>query len=85
MNIHTHPSSFPCQLKKKVDDVISTANPTDWKYETTITLKVEQELRNGSLRIHKTLERHDGNGPATFVYKIDAYTDETKANSSTQT
>ncbi len=73
------PILFSLPTKEKVDDVISTANPTDWKYDTTITLKVEQELRNGSLRIHKILERHDGNGPATFVYKIDAYTDETKS------
>lgn len=73
---HFSPVLFSLPTKDKEDGIISTGNG-EWKYDTTITLKVEEEPRKGSLEIVKTLERFDDNGPATFVFSIEAYEDET--------
>ncbi len=73
---HFSPILFSLPTKDKEDGIISTGNG-EWKYDSIITLKVEQEPRKGSLEIVKTLERFDDNGPATFVFSIEAYEDET--------
>lgn len=70
------PILFSLPTKEKVDGVISSGNGS-WKYDTAITLKVEELPRKGSLEIVKTLERYDDNGPATFVFSIEAYEDDT--------
>lgn len=71
---------------------INTANPGNWIYSPTIKLKPSQEVRLGNLEIVKTLddyadrEKKTGDNPrlmkdpATFVFKMTVYEDESKAN-----
>lgn len=65
--------------KEAVDGTISTANPGDWLYDASATLKPSQSLRFGSLEIVKTLTSYETSGPADFVFQVEAYKDETKA------
>ncbi len=69
------------------NDVINTANPGDWIYDATVTLKPSQIDRVGNLEITKTLidyaqrEKEVGNAriikdPATFIFEVTAYEEE---------
>lgn len=71
------PILFSLPTKENINGEISTGNG-EWIYDSTITLKVEEEPRKGSLEIVKTLDRFDDNGPATFVFSIEAYEDESR-------
>jgi hypothetical protein len=65
---------------KPVDDegAMNTANPGQWIYDQTVTLKPEQTRRFGALEIVKTLQSYDTTGGAvTFVFSVDAVKDET--------
>ena len=85
------PELVSLPTKEAVNDVINTANPGPWIYNPTITLKPSQEERHGNLEIVKTLddyadrEKKVGNNPrimkdpATFVFKMTVYEDESKA------
>lgn len=85
------PELVSLPTKEAVDDVINTANPGPWIYNPTITLKPSQEERLGNLEIVKTLddyadrEKKVGDNPrmmkdpATFVFKMTVYEDESKA------
>lgn len=64
--------------KDAMNGEISSANPSVWNDDLTITLKVEESPRMGSLEIVKSLNQFDGNGNATFVFSIAAYKDETR-------
>ena len=66
------------------NDVINTANPGDWIYDVTVTLKPSQIDRVGNLKITKNLidyaqrEKEVGNeriikDPATFIFEVTAY------------
>lgn len=74
---HFSPILFSLPTKENINGEISTGNG-EWIYDSTITLKVEEEPRKGSLEIVKTLDRFDDNGPATFVFSIEAYEDESR-------
>lgn len=59
---------------------INTSNPGDWIYNLEITLKSEQGPRFGDLEIVKTLNTYEGNQPASFVFRIDVWKDETRTD-----
>lgn len=73
------------------DGIINTANPTDWIYKPEVMLKPKQEVNLGPLKIIKNLEDYaqrektsDGQSriikdPATFIFKVVVYEDDTKA------
>ena len=85
------PELVSLPTKEAVNDVINTANPGPWISNPTITLKPSQEERLGNLEIVKTLddyadrEKKVGENPrmmkdpATFVFKMTVYEDESKA------
>lgn len=54
------------------DGSLNTANPGDWVYDMSITLKPEKDNRYGSLEIVKTLLSYETSAPATFVFSIEA-------------
>ena len=86
------PELVSLPTKAAVNDVIDTGNPGPWLTSATITLKPSQEVRVGNLEIVKTLddyadrEKKVGDNPrkmkdpATFVFKMTIYEDESKAN-----
>lgn len=52
---------------------VNTANPGEWIYDMSITLKPEQDVRQGSLEIIKTLLSYSASaGPAIFVFSVEA-------------
>lgn len=71
--------------------IINTANPGDWIYKPEVMLKPKQEVNLGPLKIIKNLEDYaqrektsDGQSriikdPATFIFKVVVYEDDTKA------
>jgi hypothetical protein len=64
---------------KPVDDegTMNTANPGQWIYDQTVTLKPEQTRRFGALEIVKTLQSYDTTGgEVTFVFSVEAVKDE---------
>ena len=61
------------------DGVVNTANPTEWLYDAAATLKPSQAVRFGSLEIVKTLTSYETSEEAHFVFQVEAYKDETKA------
>lgn len=61
------------------DGGVNTANPGEWIYDAAATLKPEQSVRFGSLEIVKKLTSYNTEKAASFVFEIEAYTDETKA------
>ena len=65
--------------KEAVDGVVNTANPTEWLYDAEATLKPSQAVRFGSLEIVKTLTSYETSEEAHFVFQVEAYKDETKA------
>lgn len=69
------PILFSLPTKEAVNGSISTANPGAWVNDVEISLKIEQDVRYGNLEIVKTLNNFDGNGPATFVFDVRAYSD----------
>lgn len=60
------------------DGTVNTANPGEWLYDASATLKPSQSPRFGSLEIVKTLTSYETSEPAEFVFQIEAYKDETK-------
>ena len=85
------PELVSLPTKEAVNDVINTANPGPWISNPTITLKPSQEERLGNLEIVKTLDEYADRekkvgenprmmkDPATFVFKLTIYEDESKA------
>lgn len=74
---------------KDVDQVtgsINSANPGEWIYYPTLTLKPTIEPRKGSLTINKLITTSEynneniGNNETTFVFDIKGYTDEAHTN-----
>lgn len=61
--------------KESVDGSISTANPGDWIYDPTISLKWEADRRFGPLEIVKSLQAQEMSEPATFVFSVEAVLD----------
>lgn len=57
---------------------VNTANPGEWIYDLTATLKPSQNVRFGSLEIVKTLTVYENREPANFVFQVEAYENETK-------
>lgn len=55
-----------------VDGTIHTAGDGDWIYDMTAVLKLERNLRYGSLEITKTLSSFETKDPATFVFAVEA-------------
>lgn len=53
-------------------------NDVPWQYDLAVTLKPEQALRFGVLEIEKNLPVYGTGGTAVFVFRVDAYQDETK-------
>lgn len=52
---------------------VNTANPGEWLYDMSITMKPGQAKRFGSLEIIKTLLSYSAtSGPATFVFSVEA-------------
>ena len=66
--------------KKDVGGVVSTSNPGDWLYKLTVDLKATKSNRFGSLKIVKTLLTYETKAPATFVFQVDAYEDDSRLN-----
>ncbi len=66
------PELVSLPTKEAVDGVINTANPGEWIYDATVTLKPEQAPRKGSIKIVKGLEGFLNGKPATFVFEIKA-------------
>lgn len=58
--------------KEAVDGEINTANPGDWLYDVSVTLKPERDVRYGDLEIVKTLQSYETDDPATFVFQVEA-------------
>lgn len=54
------------------DDRINSANPGEWIYDSTISLKPEMDKRFGAMEIISNLEGYVTGSPATFVYDIEA-------------
>lgn len=54
-------------------------NEIPWQYDLAVTLKPEQVLRFGILEIVKNLPVYEADGTAAFVFRVDAYEDDTKA------
>lgn len=52
---------------------VNTANPTDWIYNATITLKPEQDTRLGELQIIKHLTEYRPGGVSEFTFRVDVY------------
>lgn len=50
----------------------------EWVYDITATLKPSQSERFGSLEIVKNLLSYEISDPASFVFQVEAYEDETK-------
>lgn len=63
--------SLPTKNKND-DDIINSANPGDWIYDSEITLKPGMAERFGALEIINHLEGYIPGSPATFVYNIEA-------------
>ena len=61
--------------KDSVDGSVSTANPGDWIYDPTISLKWEADTRFGPLEIVKSLQAQEMSEPATFVFSVEAVLD----------
>ena len=61
--------------KESVDGSINTANPGDWIYDPTISLKWEADRRFGPLEIVKSLQALEMSEPATFVFSVEAVLD----------
>lgn len=67
--------------------IINTANTGEWIYDAAATMKPSREVRIGDLEITKILNNYaqrdkQGNiikDPATFVFEVTAYEDDTKA------
>ena len=57
---------------------IMTSDGT-WLYDVSAVLKPAQAVRFGSLEIVKNLPVYDAAAPATFVFQVEAYTDETRS------
>lgn len=55
-------------------------NEVPWQYDLAVTLKPEQTLRFGILEIVKNLQAYEAGGTTVFVFRVDAYKDETKTN-----
>ena len=53
-------------------------NEVPWQYDLAVTLKPEQSLRFGILEIVKNLQVYETGGNASFVFRVDAYKDDTK-------
>lgn len=58
-----------------------TSNTVDWQYDLAVTLKPEQALRFGNLMITKNLPDYAAGEPASFIFQVEAYQDETRAKS----
>jgi len=50
-----------------------------WQYGLTAELKHSRDIRNGSLEIVKSVLTYENSEPVTFVFRVDAYKDSTKA------
>lgn len=79
------PELIALPTKEAVDGVINSANPGDWVYDPTVTLKYELSQRTGSLAIDKSLlefEQTEGmtNNEATFVFDIKGFSTQEDAN-----
>lgn len=53
-------------------------NEIPWQYDLAVTLKPEQALRFGILEIVKNLPVYEAGETAVFVFRVDAYKDETR-------
>lgn len=53
-------------------------NEVPWQYDLAVTLKPEQTLRFGVLEIVKNLEAYEADEAASFVFRVDAYQDDSK-------
>lgn len=62
------------------DGVVNTSNPGNWFYKLTVDLKATKSNRFGSLEIMKTLLTYETKTPATFVFQVDAYEDDSRLN-----
>lgn len=51
---------------------VSTDGAGDWVYDLTAALKLERDVRYGSLEIIKTLKSYETKDPATFVFLVEA-------------
>ena len=83
--------SMPTKAADETTGIINTANPGPWVYDAEVTLKPLQEVNLGPLKIIKNLKDYaqrektsDGQSrtikdPATFIFKVVVYEDETKA------
>lgn len=60
------------------DGEVMTSNPGEWLYDLPVTLKSEQALRFGTLNIVKNLTSFATEEPASFVFRVEAYRDNTK-------
>ena len=65
---------------KEADEngVVSTSNPGNWLYRLMVNLKATKSNRFGSLKIVKTLLTYETKTPATFVFQVDAYEDDSR-------
>ncbi|EOS80852.1 hypothetical protein C817_01182 [Dorea sp. 5-2] len=66
------PELISLPSKQDVDGNHTTAGNGDWMYSMSVSLKPGQSLRNGPLRIIKTLESYETGDPATFVFRVTA-------------
>lgn len=66
------PSLVSLPSKEAVDGEINTANPGDWLYDVSVTLKPERDVRYGDLEIVKTLQSYETDDPAKFVFQVEA-------------
>ena len=66
------PSLVSLPSKEAVDGEINTANPGDWLYDVSVTLKPERDVRYGDLEIVKTLQSYETDNPAKFVFQVEA-------------
>ena len=63
------------------EDNVNTANPGDWLYNATITMKPEQDNRLGELKIIKHLTEYRPGAVSEFTFSVDVYLDGVKLES----
>lgn len=71
---HTYtfmPELVSLPSKAPEDSEINTANPGNWIYDLTVSMKPQRDGLKGQLEIVKTLLAYETSAPATFVFRID--------------
>jgi len=70
---HFAPQLVSLPMKEGTDGTFNTAQSSgDWIFDGELMLKPVREVRNGSIRVNKTLTQFGNGSQATFVFSVDA-------------